>query len=260
MQTVTELAEWSDDRGNRIEVAPGAHCHGPFEVIFRGSNNVLRIGARPNLRRLKAVFDCDNGTFVVGRGGGSLSLNVRVGQDSTIKIGRDTTSTDVVGMSATEGTKIVIGRDVMFASQVQVRADDGHPIFDVRSGKRVNVSRNIRIGDHVWLGWGASILGGTTIGAGSVVGIGSVVKKKLPNNVVIAGVPGRVVRKDVAWERPHLSLTKPFYKPDASTITRTEEYWNLTEEPEVTVVPTVTRSGAVRRFGGRVLRRLGLRR
>jgi hypothetical protein len=49
-------------------------------------------------------------------------------------------------MSATEGTTIVIGDDVMFASHNQVRADDAHPIFDVRTGQRVNVSKSIEIG------------------------------------------------------------------------------------------------------------------
>jgi acetyltransferase-like isoleucine patch superfamily enzyme len=132
-------------------------------------------------------------------------------------------------MSAVEGAEITIGDDVMFASDNQLRCDDGHPIFDVRSGKRVNPSRSIEVADHVWLGWGAVLLGGTVVGEGSVVGIRSVVKGTFPNNCVLAGVPARVLRKDVAWERPHLSLVKPFYKPDASTVKKSR-YWHLTRE------------------------------
>jgi hypothetical protein len=134
-----------------------------------------------------------------------------------------------VSISACEGTTVRIGDDVMFASDNQVRADDGHPIFDVRSGKRVNTSRSIEIGDHVWLGRGATVLGGSRIGSGSVVGYGSIVTGKVPNNVVAAGSPARIVRRDTAWERPHLSLAPPFYKPDASTVEKTG-YWNLTED------------------------------
>lgn len=260
MVVVTELAPYSDERGNRIEVPEGFVLDRPVEINFRGSNNVLKVGRRPRLGRFKVSFDCDNGTCVLGSGGGSFSAFIRVGQDSTIKIGRDTTSTDVVGMSATEGTKIIVGKDVMFASGVQVRTDDGHPIFDVRTRNRVNVSRTIRIGDHVWLGWNAGVLGGSRVGNGSVIGMGALLKGTVPNNAIAVGVPARVARRDIAWERPHLSLVEPYYKPDASTLTPTEAYWNLTEEPAAEPVVAQRSAGArVRSWGGRVLRRLGLR-
>ena len=139
----------------------------------------------------------------------------------------------------------------MFASEIQVRADDGHPIFDVRTGKRVNVSKNITIGPHVWVGWGAWILGGTTIGEGSVIGTGAIVKARIPNNVVAAGIPARVVRKDIAWERPHLSLVEPYYKPDVSTVKKSR-YWKLTAEGAAAT------SAALRtnNFARRVVRKL----
>jgi len=56
-------------------------------------------------------------------------------------------------------------------------------------GKRVNVSR----GSHVWLARGVAVLGGVSIGEGTAVGVGSVVTPSLPNNVVAAGAPARVV-------------------------------------------------------------------
>lgn len=231
MNPVTTLEPYQDDRGNRIEYTGSAPHSGTVSVLFRGSHNVLRVGNQPLMSSLKVVFDCDNGTMEIDSGNGGLNLNVRVGQDSTIRIGRNTTSTSVVGMSATEGTTIDVGDDVMFASEIQVRADDGHPIFDVRTGKRVNVSKNITIGPHVWVGWGAWILGGTTIGEGSVIGTGAIVKARIPNNVVAAGIPARVVRKDIAWERPHLSLVEPYYKPDVSTVKKSR-YWKLTAEEQ----------------------------
>ena len=82
------------------------------------------------------------------------------------------------------------------------------------------------------------------------------VTRQFANNVVVAGVPAREVRRDVAWERPHLSLTPPFYKPDASTVTRTEEYWQLTAGPASRPQGLVRRSArALRRGVSRVLRR-----
>jgi len=224
----TQLMPYSDDSGNLIICDEESHAQ-TFRATFRGSNNRLIVRGRPHIDRLLVDFDCDNGLFEVEAGGSALRISARVGQDSTIRLGRNVTTTQTVGMSATEGTTIAVGVDVMFATNNQIRADDGHPIFDIRTGKRINVSRDITIGDHVWIGWGAWVLGGVTIGSGAVVGACSVVTRSLPNNVVAAGSPARVVRRDVAWERPHLSRVKPYYKPDASVVTRSK-YWQYTAD------------------------------
>lgn len=177
---------------------------------------------------------------------------MRVGQDARIVLGRNVSATSRVGFSAVEGVTVSVGDDVMFATGVEVRADDGHPIFDVRTGRRANPARPITVGNHVWVGWGAVLLAGTTIGDGSVVGMHAVVKGRFPNNCIVAGVPARIVRRDIAWERPHLSLAKPYYKPDASTVRRSP-YWNLTQDDEPTV--TGRGRGATRRLLRRVLPR-----
>ena len=227
MTRITTLAPWSDDRGNSIDF-PGSVDRG-IEVEFTGRDNKLVVHEGTRLGSLSVFFNCSNGYVEIGPtdGAPAFSGNMRVGQDSKILLGRRVSSTGRVGFSAVEGTTIRVGDDVMFATDNQIRADDGHPIFDVRTGKRVNWSTSIEIGDHVWVGWGAVLLAGTEIGQGSVVGIGSVVKGRFPNNCVIAGVPATVVRRDIAWERPHLSLVKPYYKPDASTIEKSP-YWDVT--------------------------------
>ena len=235
-----QISTYADDRGNRIEWSGS-----PIDdtnVIFTGRNNVLRIHDGSRIGKLRVQFDCDNGLMEVGgsRGVPAFSATVRVGQDSRVIIGRNVSTTATAGISATEGTTVSIGEDCMLAIGVQLRADDGHPIFDVRSRRRVNISRDIVVEPHVWIGYNASVLGGVTIGSGAVIGLGAVVTKDVPNNAVAAGNPARVVRTDIAWERPHLSLVPPYYKPDASTV-RTTRWWAHTGEPSVEQVPRVSR-------------------
>lgn len=43
---------------------------------------------------------------------------------------------------------------MLIANQCRVRADDSHPIYDGVTGERINPSRSISIGDHVWIGGG----------------------------------------------------------------------------------------------------------
>ncbi|MBD5786373.1 acyltransferase [Cellulosimicrobium terreum] len=242
--TLTELAPYSDERGNRIEFT-GDHPTGGqtrVSVLFTGENNTLVVDATARFKRLSIRFDCSDGTIRLGGGTGrAIEVSIRVGQDSTVTLGERVTTTSILLVSAVEGATVTVGDDVMFASANQLRSDDGHPIFDVRTGLRVNPARDITVGDHVWMGREAVALGGASIGSGSVIGLRSLVTGRIPNNVVAAGIPARVLRTDVAWERPHLSIHRPYYKPDASTVARSD-FWALTDD--VAITATTGRPGS----------------
>ncbi len=110
-------------------------------------------------------------------------------------------------------SSIAIGKDCMFSYDVNLLAGDGHPIYDLESGEVINLEGintdecfggSIEIGEHVWLGLGARVMGGinkTVIGNGSIIGANSLVKGSFPNNAIIAGVPAKIVRKNIAWGR-----------------------------------------------------------
>ena len=86
-------------------------------------------------------------------------------------------------------------RDVLVAAGVHIpsggrshyTADSTVPIKD-QGGER----RAVRIGAGAWLGSAAVVL--ADVGRGTIVGAGSVVTKPLPDNVIAAGVPARVIR------------------------------------------------------------------
>ena len=52
------------------------------------------------------------------------------------------------------------------------------------------------IGNNVWIGGGAIILPGVTIGDNVVIGAGCIVTKSIPDNVIAAGSPCRVIRRN----------------------------------------------------------------
>lgn len=56
-------------------------------------------------------------------------------------------------------------------------------------------ARPIRIGRNSWIGFGACVLPGVSIGAGSIVAARSVVASDVPEYVVVAGNPARIVRR-----------------------------------------------------------------
>jgi acetyltransferase-like isoleucine patch superfamily enzyme len=67
---------------------------------------------------------------------------------------------------------------------------------------RAGDTRPVRIGDDVWIGWGAVIRPGVTIGRGAVVGANSVVTKPVYPYTIVAGVPAGVIGKRLDFLPP----------------------------------------------------------
>jgi maltose O-acetyltransferase len=70
-----------------------------------------------------------------------------------------------------------------------------HPLNAKRRISGDEYTRPIVIKDNVWIGASATINPGVTIGNNVVVGAGAVVTKDVPDNVVVAGVPAKVIRE-----------------------------------------------------------------
>lgn len=90
------------------------------------------------------------------------------------------------------GARTLIGPNCSFYSGT-------HPLdHRVRNGTRGPESgKPITVGEDCWFGGGVTVLPGVTIGRGAVIGAGSVVTKDVPEGVVVAGNPARVLRKTI---------------------------------------------------------------
>jgi len=103
---------------------------------------------------------------------------------------------------------IWIGEQCVVADRVMM-IDFDHSVAEVERPIRVQgiYKRDVRVGNNVWIGYGAQILRGVTVGDNSIVGAGAVVTKDVPANAVVAGVPARVLRmreapQTLSWREP----------------------------------------------------------
>lgn len=69
-----------------------------------------------------------------------------------------------------------------------------HPLDPERRNAGYVYGKPITLKNNVWLGGGCTILSGVTIGENSVIGAGSVVTNDIPDNVIAAGNPAKVIR------------------------------------------------------------------
>ena len=98
------------------------------------------------------------------------------------------------GLTLVDDTDIYVGSYVMMGPNV-VLATAGHPVCPELRRKQAQFNLPVHIGENVWLGAGVIVLPGVTIGENSVIGAGSVVNKDVPEGVIAAGNPCRVIRK-----------------------------------------------------------------
>jgi acetyltransferase-like isoleucine patch superfamily enzyme len=189
---------------NNILIKSGALLN-KCRVEFRGDNNYVSIARGARLRSVHIKMDGDNHRLIIGENSILSSTNFWFEDDHcTIAIGGNTT-TEGAHFGAVEPNSVIeVGEDCMFAHGIELITTDSHSILDTKTGKRINEAENIRIGDHVWVGAYAKVLKGVHIGDHTIVGVGSIVSKPFGNNLIVAGVPAKVVKEHVSWVRERI--------------------------------------------------------
>ncbi|MDR1218009.1 MAG: acyltransferase [Treponema sp.] len=190
--------------GTKIETD---HIDG-LAVDFHGENNSIEvyepvaftnsfIETRDNLRVTIRAHSSVNNLRISKMWG-----SVRPYPASGVAIGSNFTCNGAQMFVSPDEGNICIGNDCMFSFGITLAVSDGHIILDKKNRKILNRNKDILIGDHVWIGMNATILKGVHIGDNSVVGAHSVVAKRYKEgNIIIAGNPAGIVKKNIEWKR-----------------------------------------------------------
>lgn len=146
-------------------------------IIFRGSNGVVFIGE--NSRTNGSIDMRSNGLCYIGNGSTFNGTSFRV----------------------FEAKNIIVGNDCMFSWTIWISTCDHHLIMDSKTNDRVNYSKSVYIGDHVWCGQESAISKGVFIASDAIIGAKSMACKNCYSNTANAGNPIKEVKQDLFWLR-----------------------------------------------------------
>ena len=139
---------------------------------------------------INAPFHCDYGT------------NIEVGENFFANY----------NLTILDVGKVKIGKNAQIAPNVSIYTA-GHPIHPDSRNTGYEYGIPITIGDNVWIGGNAVILPGVTIGNNVIIGAGSVVGKDIPDNMIAAGNPCRVIREITENDRKYYFKDREFDVP-----------------------------------------------
>jgi acetyltransferase-like isoleucine patch superfamily enzyme len=110
------------------------------------------------------------------------------------------------GKNISVGKNVFINSGCSFQDQGGITIGDGALIghnvvlatlnHDIEPRKRSTMHpAPIVIGKNVWIGANATVVPGVTVGDGAVIAAGAVVTKDVPANVIVGGVPAKIIKQ-----------------------------------------------------------------
>ena len=185
---------------NKVKINSLVSGKGVFSFSKKSINNDVFVDSNCVIKKLNVQVFGNNNKIIIEKDCYIEDLTVCIEDDNnTVVIGENTKLCGAIKLSCIEGTKITIGKDCLFSSEIDVRTGDGHAILD-ENFRRINPSKDVKIDEHVWVGYRAMILKGSHIHNNSIVGANSTVTGDIgESDVVVAGTPAKIVKRNINW-------------------------------------------------------------
>ena len=170
-----------------------------MNIKNNGNNNTVIIEKGCRFYNCSIEIYGNNNKIFIGNDCAGHEFEFWASEGSKIEIGQHTHFAGRIHLAATEGKTIAVGERCLFSSEIVVRTGDSHSVLDLE-GNRVNYAKDVKIGNHVWVGQRAMILKGTTISDDCIVGANTLLSGgDYENNCAIAGNPAKILKKNVTW-------------------------------------------------------------
>lgn len=203
--------------------------HSPFwgnKVVIKTNNTEKLIINQNEIKGLDIKINGKNNTIIISDTAvfQDCQINI-VANDSLIEIGKKSilknTSIYIISgkrqhlaigqnvyineakIVLEEVSECFIHDDCLFGKGINIRTSDGHALIDKKTGNILNPIKNpIVIGKKCWLAHNVTILKNVQLEEGTVVANGSIVTKSFNEpNIVIGGIPAKILKRNISWNR-----------------------------------------------------------
>jgi len=123
--------------------------------------------------------------------GGCIELQARY-KEAVIRIGDNIATNNNIFICA--ANNIEIGANTLIGQNVTIMDFEAHGIHPDKRSKIGEVGK-VKISKNVWIGNNVTILKNSSIGVNTIVAAGAVVSGFFPANVIIGGVPAKIIKK-----------------------------------------------------------------
>ncbi|MEY8200131.1 MAG: acyltransferase [Colwellia sp.] len=97
-------------------------------------------------------------------------------------------------MFSSEPYLVSLSNNVFISVGVEFVCHDGSTLPFRKEYPKLELAGEIKVGENVFIGKGATILHGVTIGSNCIVGACSVVTKDVPDNTIVGGIPAKFIK------------------------------------------------------------------
>ena len=199
-----------DKNGNKkpiFGIIPG------LNIRFKGKNSkVILCEPIPKFSRCKIKVKDKSEVYIGSSEGFIKRLEIIMDSEQKCHIGNEffTFGCEII-FAEGKNLSVTIGDNCMFAKNILIRPTDGHAIYDKFSKELHNPSKDIVIGNNVWIAGNSAVMKGVHIEDYCILGHGTVmtIKSTTPNSIY-AGNPARLIKQNIEWvkETPEMYLSK----------------------------------------------------
>lgn len=135
--------------------------------------------------------NCFFGTIIGGRSYGETEFQMKY-ENSKIVFGDNIATNNNLFVCSTQS--IIIGSDTVIGERVTIFDFEGHGLRATER-KQIGEKGTVIIGNNVWIGNNVTILKNTVVGDNTIIAAGAVVTGKFPSNVIIGGIPAKIIKE-----------------------------------------------------------------
>lgn len=177
------------------------------KINFIGKGNVLYCEKNITIKDSNIDFKGNNSVVYLSENRHIYYFKVTIYNDSVLYFGKNNYINKKLHIILSEQKHVIIGDEGLFAVGCWIRTADPHIIYDEKTRKRMNESKSVYIGDHVWLGQDVLVLKGSHLGSGCIMAARSIgTGKKYNSNTIYGGNPAKCLKEKVFHSKKSVNL------------------------------------------------------